>query len=296
MAVTFISSTYSRVPNGTDMLLERPSLYDTVRPVRNGDLVLVIIGVGNKSVEAATLTMPTGFTTIAPGYVEGTAVRVFFAFKYITDIDTEPTSYNFVIAASRAMVGTALVYRGALRDTLFDTILYPYGWFAPNGSGNMAYATATSQTITVIGNVTARKYTRCLSVFFINHASASPLLDDVAPLIAIRERVRTPKAAMLVADEEFSTITATTPTHTVRADASGEYIGLRFALEPIVDVADTYDNYKAKLLRSFVAEPYDTSMSTPLGKLLTVVGTIDNDIGGLMGAADFLPNDPYGAV
>lgn len=58
---------------------------------------------------------------------------------------------------------------------------------------------------------------------------------------------------------------------------------------PVYDV--TSDNYKSKLTRRHFPPPYDTRRSSNLGKLLTVIATSDNAIGGLFGAADFLPDE-----
>lgn len=53
----------------------------------------------------------------------------------------------------------------------------------------------------------------------------------------------------------------------------------------------TYDNYKAKLMRHMLPPPYDQSFTSTIGKLLTAIGQSDNLIGGLFGAADFLPDE-----
>jgi hypothetical protein len=37
--------------------------------------------------------------------------------------------------------------------------------------------------------------------------------------------------------------------------------------------------------------PYDNRLSSQIGKLVSVIGTSDNDIGGLFGDADFLPDE-----
>ena len=97
-------------------------------------------------------------------------------------------------------------------------------------------------------------------------------------------------------DTEEVAITAQAQLVTVRSDANGQYHTVTITLEPIFDVASSFDNYKSKMIRSFFTPPYDPSLATPLGKLLAVIGTLDNDIGGLHGAADFLPDDPDGTL
>lgn len=56
------------------------------------------------------------------------------------------------------------------------------------------------------------------------------------------------------------------------------------------------DNFKTKIMRQMIRSPLDFRLNTLLGALLHVVGTSDNVIGGQFGKADFLPNDPAGAV
>jgi hypothetical protein len=51
------------------------------------------------------------------------------------------------------------------------------------------------------------------------------------------------------------------------------------------------DNYKSKLARSLMPPPFDNRLASNIGKLLTVIGTGDNDIGGLFGEEDFLPDE-----
>lgn len=55
--------------------------------------------------------------------------------------------------------------------------------------------------------------------------------------------------------------------------------------------AQTFDTYKAKLLRRMLPPPYDRRFQSTIGKLVSIIGSSDNDIGGLFGAADFLPNE-----
>jgi len=52
----------------------------------------------------------------------------------------------------------------------------------------------------------------------------------------------------------------------------------------------TSDNYKAKLMRRMMPPPYNSDFTSVVGRILTVIGQSDNLIGGLFGAADFLPD------
>jgi len=51
------------------------------------------------------------------------------------------------------------------------------------------------------------------------------------------------------------------------------------------------DSFKAKQLRRMMPAPYDARLSGVLGKLLTVIGAADNEIGGQFGQRDFLPDE-----
>ncbi len=51
------------------------------------------------------------------------------------------------------------------------------------------------------------------------------------------------------------------------------------------------DNYKAKLMRHMLPPPYTRDFNSVIGAILTIIGQSDNLIGGLFGAADFLPDE-----
>jgi hypothetical protein len=55
--------------------------------------------------------------------------------------------------------------------------------------------------------------------------------------------------------------------------------------------AESFDTYKGKILRNMLPPPYDRRFQATIGKVLSVIGASDNDIGGLFGVADFLPNE-----
>lgn len=51
------------------------------------------------------------------------------------------------------------------------------------------------------------------------------------------------------------------------------------------------DSYKAKVMRGMLAPPWDRSFRTPMCSIITVIGGSDNDLGGLFGRDDFLPDE-----
>jgi hypothetical protein len=72
------------------------------------------------------------------------------------------------------------------------------------------------------------------------------------------------------------------------APDSGAKACVVFAL---IAAPEWVDNYKAKLMRRILPPPYDNRLSSQIGKLVSAIGTSDNEIGGLFGAADFLPDE-----
>ena len=296
MSTSYVRASTASAAAAAALTLARPGVAEATEPLRAGDWLVCFLGIGNVSAEAATLTLPAEwFTYDVADHTDGsTTSRLFYAFKYIVDLTTEAESYVFTYSASRALVGTILAYRGVLRDVDYDTTNYPYGYFAPYGSAQAASVTGSAATTAAIGAVvTARGLARTLTALIYTHASNAPLLDDPTPLQPIRVVVRVAKIALVVYDVEHANAT-TAATWTVHSNASGRYLAVTFTIEPIVDVPASFDNYKTKVLRSLFTPPYDPRLSTPLGKLLAVIGKLDNDIGGLFGDADFLPNDPGG--
>jgi len=50
------------------------------------------------------------------------------------------------------------------------------------------------------------------------------------------------------------------------------------------------DNYKAKVMRRMLPPPFKRDFEAVIPTILRVIGQSDNLIGGLFGAADFLPD------
>lgn len=72
-----------------------------------------------------------------------------------------------------------------------------------------------------------------------------------------------------------------------------------FLIGGVEDSSPYWDNYKSKEIRKRLpTPPWDTSLQPGnlLGLVLHVIGTSDNQIGGLHGAADFLPDDPNSEI
>lgn len=63
------------------------------------------------------------------------------------------------------------------------------------------------------------------------------------------------------------------------------------ALQNFTAYITRVDSYKAKVMRNMLPPPYKRNFGAVVPNILTVIGQSDNLIGGLFGAADFLPDE-----
>lgn len=284
MVASIISRSVATI-TGTSILIARPD------DVEEGDLLVLLLTIGTVAAELATLTFPSidWRDHVAASPVTGTGVRTLQAFKYATA--AEESSYMFTYTASRPMVATLVAIRGAKRDYMFDPALYPYGYFAPANPMLGSSTNAATTTITPYPLIsTAVDYTLGLYLFTQYDAAAgSPRLDDPSPLVDILHRTQNTMLAVLAMDEFYDAIQIA-PAITASSSLSKPWVAVSLAVESAEPPASV-DNYKSKLLRRTMPPPYDQRLASTLGKLLTVIGTSDNEIGGLFGDDDFLPLD-----
>lgn len=274
----------------TALAIPRPGVLEDENPLQAGDLLVACVGVCNRSGESATLTLPANWFALAITHIDGSSrTRLFFAFHYVVEPIEEPSTYSFGYTASRDLVGVILAYRGVQRD-MTDLITHPYGDFAPN-SVQFVTGAGTAQTASVLAGIPGSAFSRVLRVLIASHATDEVLFDDPNPLTTIRGYLRSPVGAMLVLDTETTDQPAAV---SVRSNKTVEYLYVNVILEPLIPLASNYDTYSSKILRTFMGPPYDTSLTTPLGRLLAVIGALDNDISGVSGADDFLPDDAGG--
>ncbi len=284
MVATIVSYSVTQ-STGSSITIARPD------DVEEGDLLILLLTIGQVAAEAATITFPSvdwrDHAVASP--VTGTGVRTMQAFKYLLDVE-EPT-YVFTYTASRPMIGTLIAIRGAKRDFTYNSVLYPYGYFAP-GNPTLGSATvAATTTISPAALLTTATFSTLAFYLFTQYdsTSGSPRLDDPSPLVDIIHRSQGALLAalcMTVMYDEVQTASAIT----VVSSKSKPWVAVSIAVESNAP-ADSLDNYKSKLLRRTLPPPYDTRFSSTLGKVLTVIGTSDNEIGGLFGEDDFLPDE-----
>lgn len=256
----------------------------------------------------AAMVLPDGWSHA--GYTSTSTNRIIFVFKYVGDLDFEPTFYTFEYLAARTMAGFLTVIREPARSYEPFTPTYnptnwvhpnpasfAAGWFAPSGGIGAAKAATSNSQVSVDGafphTVTARE--RLVYVLAQFQGTPPALHDDPSPLVTI--------LAKEVVDDGVNAITATVFTVeyddpiappgviTVVSDGSSPYIFTSISIEALDPTDATEDNYKGKLMRSMLpSPPWDTSFDSDLGKVLTVIGASDNDIGGSFGDDDFLPD------
>lgn len=312
MGTTVVGTSVVTVNPGTALVSEVPR--DVLGELaQEGDLLLFAYCIMNDAAHNATdfrtaLTLPdgwqhAGFTTLATN-------RVIFAFKY-REIN-DPDFYTFNYLSSNTMVGLMVAVRGPARDynaftpvftpTNFTLPNVPFsdGFFAPTGSvGGVANATSASLT-TISGSFphTVPAATRVVYVAMaVDTAGLAPLFDDPVPLPMIHQYVR-PGAGLggdsmtvMLMDVEYATGPQAPPSAvTIAASASKAWIVASIAVEAFDVLDGTEDNYKGKVMRGLLKDPWDTEWGSGISDILTVVGSIDNDIGGLFGDEDFLPD------
>jgi len=279
--------------NAASVVVPRPS------GVVEGDLLFLFLIVGDVSGEAATLTAPTGWkehlaASPATGTGGAAVMRQFQMFAYADE--TEPSTYTFTYTAAKPLVAVLIAVHGAKRDFSYDPINYPYGFFAPSGPtlGSSSVAATTTAapypmiTTSVVSTIGLYAFTQ------FDVAGGPVLLDDPSPLIDILYRSafidagKTTALAAMAADYAGVGVAVAI---TMSSSASLPWFVTAASIESEVVGETSLDNYKSKILRGMWPPPYNNRLSGNLGKLLTVIGTSDNDLGGLFGDDDFLPDE-----
>jgi hypothetical protein len=261
---------------------------NTPDSVKIGDLIYVIALCD----AAATITLPDATWKPHTPFVVDT-LNGLTSFQYADEDGSQSLTFTLsVFTAPRYLF--LLVYRGTTRDFAFNNILYPYGFFAPAGSVG-ATVTGVSQIMTSQNPpnpTTIPDFARAL-YFFVQHDSllGSPSIDDVVPLEPIRSRVQTTSFGIEVIDVEYPDPVSPAPVLSVGSSLNKPWTVFSVVFEALEPFLGARDNYKSKLLRGMWPPPYNSRLSSNLGKLLTVIGTSDNDLGGLFGVEDFLPDE-----
>lgn len=255
-----------------------------------GDLLFLFLTV--QGYTSTVLTVPAGWILESSPFVAGDQI-LFTALHYVTAA-AEPGTYIFSYAASKPMVAVMGAYRGARQDLEFDPVNYPFGYYAPGGStGAASLTTGFSSVATPASGAAALvRFSKAVVFLGATHGSAMPQLSDVVPFIAIRVKVESVNVSAMLCDVVEPDVRPVLPVYASAASVTlSGAIGLVRVFEPTLAANDSLDTYKAKIMRRLVPPPYDARYSEVLGQMLTVMGGGDNDIGGLFGAADFLPDE-----
>lgn len=286
MAVKFLGATSTSVV-GTSVAIVVPS-NTSLKP---GDIIFAFFTV--QAFTVSTLVVPSGWILESTHPSVGDQI-VFTALRYV-DETTEPGTYTFTYAVSKPIVAVVGAYRGVQQNVTFSPGSYPFGYYAPAGSVGTANSqtSVTSVSTPSSGSSSLVAWGRSLFYFSGTHASVTPRLSDPMPLVAMRAKVETAKVSAMLCDNLDQIATNPLPAHTSAASPtlSGS-IGYVRILEPLISKNDSLDSYKAKILRRMVPPPYGpVTFDEPLGQLLNSIGSIQNDVGGLFGVADFLPDE-----
>lgn len=280
MATEIIGHTVAQASSETDFVVAIPDGWE------EGDLLFAMIGIG----------FPDGVLAVPAGWYETDSlaagdVDVRCAFTYATA--SEPAAYTFVNPGTTTCVIVLFCIRGAARSYDFDPVDYPLGYFAPGG-GEHADVTDTSTTLTTQEGATkpstALAYTR---VFYGLAQHGTPSFDDIDPLITIHAKTTIDGLTFMVCEEQITEPTTQVDLRTVRSSGAATWAVIARVVEPYDSSALVLDNYKAKMIRGLMPPPYDTRLTAELGKLMAVIGTSDNAIGGLPSGTDFLPNEDF---
>lgn len=310
MSTAIVGVTLATAAPSTQLVISVPS--DGAQVIaQEGDLLLFAFLIMNDSAHNATdfrstLPLPAGWQHA--GYTATTTNRVIWAFKYV-ELD-DPTFYTFTYLSSQTMTGIMFAVRGAARNWDNFTPLFtppnfvlpnaPFlnGFFAPLGSVGAVVTGSSSTLSTVSGSFphTVPVATRVLYVVMqVDTAGTAPILDDPAPLPTLWQRARPSvtfgdSMAVMAFDVEYaSAAQAPPPTISIHSNAVRSFVVSSIAVEAFDVLDGTEDNYKGKVMRGLLKHPWDTSWGSGLSDVLTVIGSVDNDIGGLFGD-DFLPN------
>jgi len=291
MSVKFLGSTSSAVV-GSSIEVATPAF----ESLKAGDLLFAYIVV--QGYVGTVLTPPSAWV-VEPNPIEIGDQIVFTALHYVS-VDEEdqegPTSSVFSYSASKPMVCVVEACRGVQQDILYDPVNYPFGYYAPGGSVGTANTQTgvTSVSTPSSGSSSFKAYSRSLFFFGATHASLTPKLSDPSPFLAIRSRVESAQASAMLVDS-LQTNPHTSPLSSVASNASvtlSGAVGLVRVFEPLVEAADSYDTYKAKIMRhQFMPPAFDVTYGELTANLLTAIGGCDNDLGGLFGDEDFLPDE-----
>lgn len=285
-----------------------------------GDLLLFAFVVGNDSANDATnfftaLTLPSGW--VHAGYSTTTTNRIIFAYHYVAAND--PGVYTFTYVSAANWQGVLIDYTGTARsfapftpvntppnETLPSSSSYETnGFFAPVGSVGAALQGTASNLPVVSSTYPTTEDDQVLVLYilaqFNNAGTATSELDDPVPMVNIRLRSTVSGSALdcasslIVVDQTYPSATAPPPSFTVNSSVNESYVVMSLAVESfdtsITSVLDEYDTYKAKVMRGMLPPPFDKSQGSNISRILMIIGYDDNDIGGLFGDADFLPDD-----
>lgn len=293
------------------LLETSPASYTLARPagVKKGDLLyLVVVAPLPLTQESGGVTPPSNWWTHdakltdvgfdGPNFPitdpEGLHVNGYF--YWVTD--DEPDGYVFTDLPLTGCILCLSAYRGVINDPIFDVAAYPTGYYAPKGSGGSSSATyVLSQD--GVGNISTpatvpneARFSRALVVLAAvskNFGFAVPA-GDPSPRASVRFRADGIYGTAVFLDVLLEDV-GLVPQYVSSITGFFRTVGVVRVFEPSVEAQDSVDSFKAKIMRRTLPPPYDQSYDSNIGQLITAIGGCDNDVGGLFGDADYLPDE-----
>ena len=267
MTLPFLAQAKTAV-NGTDTLTLARPIIDLVA----GDQLIAIVCHATTAPGASPVTMatPVGWTSVLSTSNE---IAVFLGLDVYTRTSIgagEAADWAWIASeACDGIAGLFLVYRGLRSNALWH-------------SGSLAETAGAPIVVTAPAvAITAAARAWLLCVFASDNAGT---ITDPTTLTS-RSTIAAPNAMVSAADVELEP-TALTLDYEAVASGGNAVIGAQ-----LLFTYGSMDNYKSKILRQSFPPSYDSCWTSNLGKLLTVIGTSDNDIGGLSAEEDFLPDE-----
>lgn len=220
---------------------------------------------------SATITAPAGWTQQATA-TDGSTLRL-ESFTKIAEA-ADPGTFTFTLSASSDAAAVMLAYRSV------DTT-NPVNQSAGDFTASTTSITAPSVTVT-------EEDTQLVIAWATEQDSAviTPDVDVDITYHDIGANIR-----LVIADQARGRDEAT-GNRVATSDLTGSAAGIQLALALAeAAVVGFTDNHKAKLARLSVPPLFDNRLNSNFGKLVSVIGTGDNAIGGLPVEEEVLPDD-----
>lgn len=238
-----------------------------------GHLMVAIIAM-DQNASARSIIPPPGWTLIGLEDKGTLSTTSKMAMYYRFYQDGDPVSFVWSFTGAVDSAGVILTYSGV--DTVTPLNVQGHQWDGADTNITAPDVSPDKEDTMYVGAWMSDTD----SITF----TPPPELDIVHLDIGIDVR-------LLVGEERLGR-DENTSTRVAVASSAGDVIGFAAVLnEAAVIVGPFKDNYKSKLARQTIPPTFNNKLRGVLGKIITVAGTSDNDVGGLSEEEDFLPDE-----